>query len=186
KTSPVKERIIETASRLFYQNGYNLTGINEVIREAGIAKATLYHHFRTKDDLCIAYIQHMNGQFLRNLSNYILEQPNGSAQILGIFDFLLEFFEDRAFNGCWCINTVSEVPRGNESVRAEIKRQKDRFLDLIREVVANNQPNLHASEAERLAKRLYLLYEGAISEAHLLQEPWPIESARLLCEQLLD
>ena len=56
KHSEVKNRIIETASSLFYKNGYNATGINEIISETGIAKATLYNHFKSKEDICLAQI----------------------------------------------------------------------------------------------------------------------------------
>jgi len=55
----VKEHIIKTAADLFYTNGYNSTGINEIIKEAGIAKATLYNHFKSKGDVCIAYLKHI-------------------------------------------------------------------------------------------------------------------------------
>ena len=56
---PVKDRLLETASVLFYQNGYNNTGINEVIEKANVAKASLYSHFKSKDSICIAYLAHM-------------------------------------------------------------------------------------------------------------------------------
>ena len=58
KHSEVKNHIVETASNLFYANGYNLTGINQIISEAGIAKATLYNHFKSKEDICVSYLQY--------------------------------------------------------------------------------------------------------------------------------
>ena len=63
KHSEVKNRIIETASLLFYKNGYNSTGINEIISEAGIAKATLYNHFKSKEELCLAYLRFKDKTF---------------------------------------------------------------------------------------------------------------------------
>ena len=55
RKSDIRENIVKTASELFYRNGYNSTGINEIIRESGIAKATLYNHFKSKEDLCLSY-----------------------------------------------------------------------------------------------------------------------------------
>ena len=86
-TSKVKQRIIETASDLFYQQGYNLTGINEVIKEAGVAKATLYHHFASKEELCLAYLEYRHLAFIKNLQEYLAKIPT-RRRLLGVFDFL--------------------------------------------------------------------------------------------------
>ena len=58
----VKDRIVETASDLFYHNGYNQTGINQIIAEAGVAKASMYQHYRSKEDIAVAYLRkrHIN------------------------------------------------------------------------------------------------------------------------------
>jgi len=77
KHSAVRQTIIETASDLFYHNGYNLTGINEVIQEAGIAKATLYNHFKSKDDLCSAYLTHKHTLFLTSFDTYVNKRTKG-------------------------------------------------------------------------------------------------------------
>ena len=80
------ERLINTASDLFYQNGYNNTGINEVIKKAKVAKASLYSHFKTKDDLCLAYLQNKEDKFLNELKASLKGKPKGKLQILGLFD----------------------------------------------------------------------------------------------------
>lgn len=183
KHSLVRQTIVETASDLFYKNGYNRTGINEIIKEAGIAKATLYSHFKSKDDICLAYLDFRNSTFLTELQAFIDQTPSGKEQVLAIFDFLNSFFQDKDFNGCWCIKTVAEIPTDNDKIRSEIQRHKQLFLDLIQAVVVNNFP-AH-TDAEVLAKKIYLLYEGAVAESHLHQNPWPIESARSLCDLLI-
>ena len=95
KQSKTKQHIIEIASGLFYKNGYNSTGINEIIAKAGIAKATLYNHFRSKDDICVAYLNYRNDTFLKDIKSFIDNKPKGKAQILGIFDFLQLFYNDK-------------------------------------------------------------------------------------------
>lgn len=185
KHSLVKQNIIETASNLFYQKGYNLTGINEIIKEAGIAKATLYNHFKSKDAICLAYLDYKNDAFLKNIAAFVAEKPQGKDQCIAIFDFLRLFFEDSSFNGCWCINTISELPRDNETIRKKIQAQKRGFINFIENIVAHNFTSKPAKEQILLAKHIYILYEGAISESHLHQAPWPIDSARELCRQIL-
>lgn len=182
KHSLVRQTIVETASQLFYANGYNLTGINEIIKEAGVAKATLYNHFKSKDDICLAYLQHKHKTFMDSINSF-LKDRKGKNKVLGIFDFLEQFFLDKDFNGCWCINTVSELPKGEERVRAEIQTQKKEFISWLGTILSDSG---YASESEKIANQVYLLYEGAVAESHLHQEPWPIREAKSICTTILD
>ena len=185
KQSTMKQSIIETASKLFYQNGYNLTGINEIIKEAGIAKATLYSHFKSKEEICIAYLDHKNEAFLEEVKNFVLKQEEGEAQLFALFDFLKLFYAQESFNGCWCINTISEIPRDNGKIRSKIQEQKQAFLKFVHQLTEANFSQKTATEKESLAKHIYVLYEGALAESHLHQDPWPIDSAKEMCKQLI-
>jgi len=181
----MKQKIIETASILFYKNGYNSTGINEIIEKAGIAKATLYNHFKSKEDICLAYLQFKNDTFLKEIKAFCLAKQKGSAQILGIFDFLRSFFKDEDFNGCWCIKTVSEIPKENVNIRAEIQKGKLQFINLISELINLNAKGLKSNEKKTLSQRIYLLYESAVAESHLHQAEWPIREAKKLSKLIL-
>lgn len=185
KRSEVKDRIIETASFLFYKNGYNSTGINEIISETGIAKATLYNHFKSKEEICLAYLRFKNSTFIEGIQTYIDSQPKGATQVLAIFDFLGLFFQDKDFNGCWCIKTVAEIPKDNEIIRNEIQAQKNAFIQLIGETITNNLDDIKGEEIESLARQIYLLYESAVGESHLHQADWPIKESRNLCARII-
>ena len=185
KHSEVKQNIIETASFLFYKNGYNSTGINEIISEAGIAKATLYNHFKSKEDICLSYLQFKNTTFLTDIKAYCESKEKGKSQILAIFDFLQEFFKDKDFNGCWCIKTVSEIPKDNEKIRNEIQAQKNLFIQLISDLVSKNLENNNEEQIDSLAKKIYLLYESAVGESHLHQADWPIQETKNLCSLII-
>ncbi len=185
KHSEVRNRIVETASNLFYKNGYNATGINEIIAEAGIAKATLYYHFRSKEDICLGYLQFKNTTFLHDIKVFVESKPKGKDQILAIFDFLALFFKDRDFNGCWCIKTVSEIPRDNKRIRNEIQVQKNLFIQLIMQLISNNIEGIGEKQIHSLARQVYLLYESAVGESHLHQEDWPIIEAKSLCSRII-
>ena len=185
KDSPVRQNIVETASRLFYQNGYNLTGINEIIKEAGIAKATLYHHFKSKNDICLAYLQYKQETFLADASAYMKRASKGKDQLLALFDFLALFFKNKDFNGCWCIKTVAEIPREDTLIKKEIQEQKNRFLKMLEEFVSENLEGHTKKERQLLSRQIYLLYEGAVAESHLHQAPWPIAAAKEICAKLI-
>ena len=186
KHSKIKQRIVETASSLFYKNGYNLTGINEIIAEAGIAKATLYSHFKSKEDICLAYLEYKNSTFLEDIGQYCRAQSPGKAQLIAIFDFLYQFFDDRDFNGCWCIRTVSEIPMDNHRIRFEIQEQKKGFIQLIGALVSVNLTDRGEEASVLLAKQLYLLYESAVGESHLHGDRWPIDVAKQSFIQILN
>jgi len=180
KHSEIKNKIIETASYLFYKNGYNSTGINEIISKSGIAKATLYNHFKSKEDICVSYLQFKNTTFLKDITIYCKTKPKGKQQVLAIFDFLEQFFKDKDFNGCWCINTISEIPNDDVKIRTEIQLQKNHFIKLISELIKENMEITDTKENLVLARRIYLLYESAVAESHLHQLDWPIKEAKHL------
>jgi len=171
---------------LFYNNGYNSTGINEIIDEAGIAKATLYNHFSSKEQICIAYLEHMQAVFMLNIEAFVGTKPVGRKRLLAIFDFLKQFYCGEEFNGCWCVNTISEVAGDQEQIRTTIRTQKDGFLYFIQEQVNEVYPDKDKRNRTAIAKQIYLLYEGAVSESYLLQDQWPIATAKATCDKLLE
>ena len=186
KSSPVKQKIIETASHLFYQKGYNLTGINEIIKEASIAKATLYNHFKSKEDICLAYLHFKDATLQQELKAFTIKTAAGKERVLALFDFLKFFFFSKDFNGCWCLNTISEIPKENQKIRKVIQDQKKNLIRFIEKLVEENLSNKSKKEHQQIAKQLYLLYESALSESHLHQDIWPIESARKLCATIIE
>ncbi len=185
KHSEVRQNIIKTASFLFYKNGYNSTGINEIIAETGIAKATLYSHFRSKEDLCRAYIRFKSDAFASELETFCRSKRKGKEQILALFEFLRIFYHSNEFYGCWCMKTIAEIPMENEKVRSEIQQQKNKFIDLINVLINNNLKYIPAGKTETIAKRIYLMYESAVGESYLHQEDWPIKEAKEICSQII-
>ena len=78
----VKEHILQTATRLFHEQGYNLTGINQIIDEADVAKASLYYHFPSKEDLCVAYLQRKNSLWLSGLELFLKGSKDPKQRII--------------------------------------------------------------------------------------------------------
>ncbi len=185
KHSEVRNRIISTASSLFYKNGYNSTGINEIISESGIAKATLYNHFKSKEDICIAFLDFKHAHFINDIKEFTREKEKGRTQILALFDYLRLFFQDTEFNGCWGIKTVAEIPQDNLKIRKVIQGQKVEFLESIIALVETNLRTDNKKEITTIARRIYLMYESAVVESHLHQKDWPIKEAKEICSQII-
>lgn len=186
KRQQTRQLIIETASDLFYERGYNLVGINEIIEAAGIAKATLYSHFKSKEDLCLAYLNYRDEGLIQELSAFSANRPKGPDRVMAILDFLLQFFNQDGFNGCWCLRTVAEVPRDNVRIKGTIQKQKKALLELIQKIVVENLPELSSAQQKELAQQVYMLYEGALSASHLHEHSWPIDTNIQLLQKLLN
>ncbi len=178
----VKERLISTASDLFYQNGYNNTGINEVIEKAKVAKASLYIHFKTKDDLCIAYLQNKEEKFLSDLKASLKGKPKGKLQLLGLFDYLREVYRQDDFKGNCSINILAEIPKENTKIREEVSKHKTNLKSYIQNLVEKNTTTDHP---EKLTNKLLLLYDGALVQSYVQQDSWPIKDAKDIALSLI-
>lgn len=184
KKTNVKQHIIDTASKLFYVNGYNTTGINEIIAKSAIAKATLYHHFKSKEDICVAYLEQRHEDFMSNLKEYIPNANSSRQQLLSIFDYLRDLYRKGDFYGCWGIKTFAELPPDNEKILCVIQRQKKELLLFLGEIVGDNIANISIAETEKISGGIYLLYESAITESHLHKNDWPIHLAKSIAPSL--
>jgi len=165
--------------------GFQLAGINEIIAEAGIAKATLYSHFKSKEDLCIAYLDSRDSELLINIKAFCDSKRKGNSRLVAVLEFLIPFFQSKEFNGCWCIRTVAEIPRDNKKIKNKIKDNKNLFLNFIKTLVKDNKPKLTEKQQTKLANRIYILYESAVSESHLQDDAWPIYESIDLLKNLL-
>lgn len=178
------QHIITTAGNLFYVQGYNSTGINEIIDKCSIAKATLYSHFKSKEDICVAYLEHRHGAFMDSLKGYVTRRKAGKNQLLAIFDLLQDMYREENFQGCWGLKTLGEMSPKQKKILGVIQKQKKELLLYLGEVVGGNIPNLSKAETEKISGGLYLLYESAITESHLFKNDWPIYMAKSIAPSL--
>ena len=95
--SSVKERILNTASRLFYHQGYNSTGINQIIAEADIAIGSLYKHFQSKADLLYYYLEQEEIEYFANLDDYLKEEKHPLQKLLKLIDYRIKVQEHSQF-----------------------------------------------------------------------------------------
>ncbi len=178
KKKPIREVIVGTAARLFYRQGYSNTGINQIVDEAGIAKSSLYHYFKSKEDLLMAYLQETGKRTYAalKLTADTVDEPRD--KVVAIFDYLEVLVQQKDFFGCNFLNIVYELPEDAVRVREQIKYQKDSIRQLFGEIL---QP-IHK---ERLADEIYTLFEGALIGNKVHSDTWPIASARDIVKKLI-
>ncbi|MFC6011945.1 TetR/AcrR family transcriptional regulator [Nocardia lasii] len=126
--SAARERLLDTATRLFYAEGVHTVGIDRIIAEAGIAKATFYRHFKTKEDLVVAYLQREYDRQRETLE--AIPEP-GIDGITTIFDTLVAISCGPGFRGCPFLNAAVEFPDPTHPVRRVVDDYRTWFRDLM-------------------------------------------------------
>lgn len=179
RTSVGRERLLETARRLFVRHGAANVGINDVTDAAGVAKMTLYNNFPSKEALTVAVYEDMAVATLRALDG--LERPTSEdARVQAIFDF----FEARAAQpdrrGCPFIHASLQEAEPSGPVHAVVRSYKRNLREFILRTLADDREN----RAE-VADQLVLLLDGAVTEAHIGGVDDPIASARRAAAALL-
>ena len=181
----VREHIVETACRLFYTQGYNLTGINQIIEEAGVAKASLYYHFPSKEDLCVEYLRKRYEIFWAGILVRALEGiTDPRERLLTAFSCRSEYMLNTNFGGCAYVRIISELPQRGEKINAQVRLQKNKQRLFFREEVSRLK-GIDPSQVEELADTIFLLFDGCTSQCQLYQELWPIDNARKAVEKLI-
>jgi AcrR family transcriptional regulator len=177
-----KERLLETASKLFYTQGYNETGINQILEEANVAKASLYLHFGSKEDLGVEYIKGVREEWFSSLNNFIYAKRKPKEQILAIFDFLDINMKKNSFQGCRFLNLLTEIDNKSNKIQNQVVEHKAKLRMLFSSLTSQIEESLIIPNPGDI---LYLLFEGAIVEAKVYKENWPITTARQAAKTLL-
>ncbi|BBU54246.1 MULTISPECIES: TetR/AcrR family transcriptional regulator [Mameliella] len=178
-----RDRIMSAASHLFCNHGFAATGIDAILDRAGTAKATLYHHFRSKEELISAVLQ-AEGDTWRDWFFGRLSQVEGPARnrVLAVFDVLEDWFADPGFYGCPFINAVAEFDTGNDAVRQAAERHKDHLLTWLKAQMME----MKVSDVVETTRSIAILIDGAIVAAQHSGDPSFARTARRLAECHLD
>lgn len=180
----VRDRIIEAASRLFYFNGYNQTGINQIISEANVAKASMYQHFRSKEDIAVAYLTQRHAMWMGKLNECVSRSNNPEGKIVGCFDYLFEWLNEVDFRGCGWQNIIGDLPKDHQKIRDQAVLHKNRFREWIHSLLKEDA-KYGTEEAERVGDEIAILIEGAIILSQIQHDEWPIAAGKRACINLL-
>src|ERR1700744_170850 len=170
----MKDRILETADRLFYLQGIRAIGVDTIAAEIGISKRPLYNHFPSKDALIVAYLER----------RFVTPRPSDkppAEQILGTFDALERRFAGKDFRGCPFVNAVAELGAEDQSVRKIAIEFKESRRLWFRDLLVQ----LGVTDAEALATQLAVLVDGCIAQDLVRNDPAMARAAKQAAKVLL-
>ncbi|MEU1196080.1 TetR/AcrR family transcriptional regulator [Streptomyces sp. NPDC005813] len=159
---PPRERLVRAASRLFYYEGVRAIGVERLIAEAGVTKATFYRHFASKDDLVVAYLLTKDAYYKEVAEPLAAGHPPAEAIDL-IFEAIAEHARERGFRGSPFMNAAAEYPDADHPVRGLVTSHRDWIRSLFRDLLTR----LGHADPESAAGALLMLYDGAMAAGYL-------------------
>lgn len=178
-TSPVRDRLLDTADRLFYREGLRAVGIDRVLAEAGAAKASLYSHFGSKDELVAAHAERRAAVAREQIEAWQANVPP-AERALRFFDWVIEWTQSEDYRGCPLQHVVTEICDPKHPARVVAAQQRawmrGKFLEWAKAA--------RVAEPRAVAGALLVLFSGAVaaSEQEGMQ---PAREARWAAERLL-
>ena len=161
EASPARRRLLDTATRLFYTSGIHAVGIDRIIAEAGVAKATFYNHFPSKDDLVVAYIEEQDR--LGRAAVAALPKQPPREMIAAIMGRISDAVVAGGWRGCPFLNAAAEYPNPESPVRRAIDARRSWYHDSLRKLLAADgdpAPSVTAS-------LLVAISDGLLESAYL-------------------
>ncbi len=185
KVTP-KDKVFQTAARLFYEHGYRAVGVDTIAAESGIGKMTLYRHYPSKDDLIVAYLKDSDEIFWNNFEQATRDVPTPREKLLAFFQGLQDYVTTPVCYGCPFLNVATEYPEtdypGHQVALEHKQSVRARFRQLSKEAGAN--------KPEVLADQLFLLMDGAYMASRMFGTKNPAmhvaEAARILIDSALE
>ena len=180
----VVDKILDTANKLFYQQGYNATGINQIIEEAGIAKGSLYQHFPSKTDLLIGYIELNHAGWLARMEAYVEKIADPKEKLLAVFDYHSERQQYREYGGCPFVKANDEAGMSEPRVLGSIQDTKLHMKSFIGKLVAASGHRQLLSD-EELTNMIFWMVEGGSVAASIFKNSQDFQSAKTIIQKLI-
>jgi AcrR family transcriptional regulator len=175
-----RERLLAAADELFYENGVNLVGIDRIIEHAGVAKASLYDCFGSKDELIRCYLRRRSERRQALIRERMARFQDPRDKILSVFDLLEETVAQPNYRGCAFQRAGAEAGAGST-----IKGACDDSRTWIRTQFTELARAAGAHDPESLGRQLVLIYDGAAVAAHVDRDLNAPKAARALAERVL-
>lgn len=181
-----RQKILDAAATLFYNDGITATGINTVTAKADVAKMSLYNNFSSKGELVDAYIAARHQEWLDLYQKRLEKTKTAKEAILAVFDAYqdhAEFAYEKGFRGCGLLNAAAEFP-ANSSGRNAVRQHKEQVEAIVAELL--NRLLKDSQRVSYIASQLSFLLEGSMARAGLEGSSRQLQLARQMAEDILD
>lgn len=179
--SSARDRLLAAANELFYEEGVHTVGIDRVIERAGVAKATLYSTFGSKDELIRSYLDSRYATRKERISTEVASHDNPRERLLSVFDVLSESISNPGYHGCAFVNASAEADRDSP-----ILGVVDAYRTWLRTELAERAERAGAEDPGQLARQLMMLFDGAGIAARIDGYVTAATAARATAATLLD
>ena len=182
-----RDRLLGAARVLFYNDGIAATGIDAIVKKAGVAKKSLYNNFESKAELVATYIEIRHDEWLMLYSRRLQQTSDAREGVLAVFlayEDHAEFAYERGFRGCGLLNAAAELPAGAPG-RMAVRGHKEQVESIL---TAHLLTLLHGDEpkAQRMARHFSFLLEGAMSRAGLEGNGDCVRQAMAMAEEMME
>lgn len=178
--TPTRQRLIDSAVRRFYRDGFRMVGLDQVLAEVGISKTAFYKHFESKEDLMLAALEDRNRWIQNTLRQMICDRggPTPLGQLHALMDVVEHIIESDDYQGCIFVNVAMEFPLPHEPAHVAAAQSKRAIEDIIYELAVA----AGANDPRALAKELCMIMEGAYVTRHVTGDKQTVEIARKLAQ----
>jgi AcrR family transcriptional regulator len=175
------QRILSTASRLFYANGVRAVGIEWIVAESGVAKASLYRHFQSKDELVAAFLEREDREFWQQWDRVVAAAANAKSELMSLLDWIGMRVSRDGYRGCPQINVAAEFADPEHPARKIRRRHKVAMRERLRDIVGR----IGVTPPDDTSDQLALLIDGAFTSDGRLSKSNAVRILQSCAETLL-
>jgi len=176
-----RDRLLAAANELFYNEGVHTVGIDRIVEQAGVAKASLYNTFGSKDDLVRAYLEYRHVSVTQRIRQAVERYEDPRERLLAVFEGQGELFAEPDYRGCAFARASAESHPGDGAEQAA-----EAYRQWVRALLTDLAVQAGVREPDVLARQLHLLYDGSGQAARMDHDPGAAMVARAAAAVLLD
>ena len=177
-----RDIILDVTEKLIYKSGIAATGMDLLVKTAGVSRKSIYRYFASKEELTVAALRRRDVRWMHWYKTAVGQAVTPADRLLNLFTVLKAWFTSEGFRGCAFINTSGETGDPQDPVRLVAKEHKQKLLDYVRELCTEHG----ASDPEKTAKQLLILIDGAITVALVMGDHSAADNAQCMARKLLD
>ncbi|SDY35099.1 TetR/AcrR family transcriptional regulator [Pseudomonas sp. NFIX28] len=186
-SNDTRDIILDVTEKLIYKSGIAATGMDLLVKTAGVSRKSIYRYFTTKDELVVAALQRRDLRWMHWFRSAVDKAPTPAARLLNLFTVLGDWFASEDFRGCAFINTSGETGDPQDPVRLVARQHKEKLLDYVFELCkehASEKPG--TADPGEQARQLLILIDGAITVALVMGDRSAADNAQCMARKLLD
>ena len=180
-----RQRLLDAATKLFTEEGIRVIGIDRILREADVAKASLYSLLGSKDNLVIAYLEELDAQYRARWEERAAKTGDADGKILAFFDMAIDEEPGKDFRGSPFLNAATEYPRPETESEERIVATCVAHRDWMHETITALLNEKNGYDSSDLTDELLIFLDGGLTGARLVRGVEPLQTAKRLAETTL-